>query len=164
MARASLEREPPDTGAALQYNAVVLHAALLPLALLVFTAVMLGVHLSSRWLVRRLLTRPRRFLSAHWLLRLELSYYLALAAFWAAHRSAFPFWPVALLGIIHLLAWAAAERYVPVGTGMAWTPKMARVVDEIWVFDLAEALVLVYLAYRLALLGRLGELLTCLFA
>lgn len=114
-----------------------------------YTVLMLGLHISSRWLVPRLLLQPRRCWSARWLLRFELGYYVLLGAFAFYQPARIPLWAAVLFGTLHLAAWAAGERHPALSSAIAWTPQLARRVNEIFIFDLAEAAFLLLVALRL---------------
>ncbi|MBI4446138.1 MAG: hypothetical protein HY645_09520 [Acidobacteria bacterium] len=121
---------------------------MMSIVLLAFTAVMLAVHLCGRWLVRDMLHQPRKFWSARWLFRFEFGYYVALFAFCTQYHAGFSLWPVAVLGTTHMVGWVVAEYHPAMSRAIAWTPQLARLVDEIWIFDLAEVVFLVYFAFR----------------
>lgn len=141
--------------------------------ILALTLVMIAVHVGE-WLLLGQLARtaragavPRRspFTRALGLmnfLRFEALYYLALVAFWLFYSDAVPGVWVALLGAIHIGGWAAIElrKSLPqleaVALIAARNPQdegessgLRRVLTSIALFDAAEVLILLYIAWRL---------------
>lgn len=124
---------------------------MLSLVVLAYTGLMLIPHLFGRWLVPAMLARPRMFWSARWLFRFEVAYYVLLGIFWSRHTAAFPLWPAAALAVIHLAGWLVGEYHPALAAAVPWTPGLERRINQILVFDLAEAVFLVYVARKLLL-------------
>jgi len=129
--------------------------------LLLWTLAMLGLHLASRWILRRALgaDQPRpAWLTARNVVRFEGLYYVALVAFWWSNRADFPLFPLVVLAAIHLGGWAFAEARrtrlaaASFGLGPAAAARLERVLLGIQIFDLAEAAILAYIGWKLVLL------------
>lgn len=104
--------------------------------LLAYTAAMLALHLVTTLALRRV--------SARTLLRFEAIYYAALLGYVAAGGRAL-LWPAVILGAIHLAGWVISE------TRPAYVHHVAsaRVATAVQIFDWAEAVVLIYIGWRL---------------
>jgi len=119
--------------------------------LLVFTAAMILVHLTSTRLLRRAWAGEAPvWLSVLNIFRFEGIYYLALMAYVAWQSGRFLLLPLLVRAALHVAAWAMAERrrewLAGAGGGMGRT----RILAGVQVFDLAETVVLVYIAWGLA--------------
>lgn len=119
--------------------------------LLVFTAGMVLVHLTSTHLLRRAWgERPPGWLSVLNIFRFEGIYYLALMAYVAWQRGRFLLAPLVIMAVLHVAGWAMAERrpgwLVNSGRGAA----RARILTSVQIFDLAETVLLVYVGWVLA--------------
>jgi hypothetical protein len=119
--------------------------------LLAFTAAMILVHLTSTRLLRRAWAEEAPgWLTVLNIFRFEGIYYLALMAYVVWQRGRFLLLPLLVMAALHVAAWAMAERQrewlAGAGGGMGRT----RILAGVQVFDLAETVVLVYIAWGLA--------------
>ena len=120
--------------------------------LLAFTAAMILVHLTSTRLLRRAWTQEAPgWLSVLNIFRFEGIYYLALMAYVLWQSGRFLLLPLVVMAALHVAGWAMAERRrewlaEPGGEGAR-----ARILAGVQAFDLAETVVLVYIAW---VLGR----------
>ena len=135
--------------------------------LFVWTLAMLGLHLASRPILRRALKsgaeRPA-WLNAPNVVRFEGLYYVALLAFWWAGGDAHDasagsmLAPILVLMGIHLTGWVFAEAKNPqlarLGSlaDSAALERRERILLGIQFFDLAEAVVLAYIAWKFLML------------
>lgn len=119
--------------------------------LFAFTLGMVVVHITSAELLRRIWTkRAPRWLSALNLFRFEGIYYVLLMGYVAWQRSRFLLAPLVVMAVLHIGAWMVAERrrawLVTAGGEVA----RARILAAVQAFDLAETVVLLYIAWVLA--------------
>ncbi|HEV2117157.1 MAG TPA: hypothetical protein VGR48_14090 [Terriglobales bacterium] len=120
--------------------------------LLAFTLAMVAVHLTSGRLLRRAWEgeAPRR-LSVLNIFRFEGIYYLALMAYVGWQRSRFLLIPLVVMAALHVVAWAVAERRREWLVDAGGAAARARILAGVQAFDLAETVVLIYVAW---VLGR----------
>ena len=120
--------------------------------LLAFTLAMVAVHLTSGRLLRRVWEgKASRWLSVLNIFRFEGIYYVALMAYVGWQRSRFLLLPLVVMAALHVAGWALAARrreWLADGGGEA---ARARIVTGVQAFDLAETVVLIYIAW---VLGR----------
>ena len=120
--------------------------------LLAFTAGMVVVHLTSTRLLRRAWGERRPgWLSVLNIFRFEGSYYVALMAYVAWQRGRFLLPPLVLMAVLHVAGWAWAERRRGWLVNAGGEVARARILAGVQVFDLAETVALVYIAW---VLGR----------
>jgi hypothetical protein len=120
--------------------------------LLAFTLGMVAVHLTSARLLRRVCEgKAPRWLSALNIFRFEGIYYVALMAYIGWQHGRFLLIPLVAMAALHVVGWAVAERR------RGWLAKAggeatrARILNGVQAFDLAETVVLIYVAW---VLGR----------
>ena len=119
--------------------------------LLVFTAVMILVHLTSARLLRRAWAgEAPGWLSVLNLFRFEGVYYLALMAYVAWQSGRFLLIPLVIMAALHVAGWAMAERRREWLEGAGGALGRTRILAGVQAFDLAETVVLVYIAWVLA--------------
>ncbi len=115
--------------------------------LIVFTAAMFALHLTSGRLLRRALAgnRSSSGLTVVNIVRFEAVYYAVLAVYVALRPSVTLLIPLIVLGVIHLLAWIVAEGAHNLASSLP-----ARTIALVQGFDWGEALVLVWIGWRLS--------------
>lgn len=119
--------------------------------LLLFTLAMVAVHLTSGRLLRRVWAgRAPRWLSALNIFRFEGIYYLALMAYVVWQHSRFLLFPLLIMAALHLAGWVVAERRRGWLVNAGGEAARARILTRIQAFDLAETVVLAYIAWMLA--------------
>ncbi len=119
--------------------------------LLAFTAAMVLVHLTSGRLLRRAWTQEAPgWLSVLNIFRFEGVYYLALMAYVVWQRGRFLLIPLVVMAVLHVTGWAMAERRREWLTDAGGATARARILLGVQVFDLAETVVLAYIAWVLA--------------
>lgn len=120
---------------------------------------MLGLHLASRPILRRAFRSPASrpsWLSATNIVRFEAGYYVALFAYACFARAESVWIPLAVLGVIHVAGWLFTEvrrtALASVASVLSQeTSRLERILAGIQVFDLAEALALAYMGWKLIL-------------
>lgn len=125
--------------------------------LLVFTAAMILVHLTSTHLLRRAWGEETPgWLSVLNIFRFEGIYYLALMAYVAWQSGRFLLVPLVVMAALHLAGCAIAEQRREWLAGAGGGTGRARILVAVQAFDLAETVVLVYIGWVLAqtLFGR----------
>ncbi len=125
--------------------------------LLAFTLAMITVHLTSGRLLRRAWgERPPRWLSALNIFRFEGTYYLALMAYVVWQGSRFLLAPLIIMAVLHVAGWAVAEKRRGWLINPSGEAARTRILAGVQAFDLAETVVLAYIAWVLlrALLSR----------
>ena len=121
------------------------------LLLLVLTLAMVAVHLTSGRLLRRIWARQApRWLSALNIFRFEGVYYILLMGYVAWQRSRFLLAPLLIMALLHIAGWMMAERRRAWLLNTAGESTRARILTGVQAFDLAETVVLVYIAWVLA--------------
>lgn len=119
--------------------------------LLVFTAGMVLVHLTSTHLLRRAWgEQPPGWLSVLNIFRFEGIYYLALMAYVAWQRGRFLLAPLVIMAVLHVAGWAMAERKPGWLVNSGGAAARARILTGVQVFDLAETVLLLYIGWVLA--------------
>jgi hypothetical protein len=112
---------------------------------------MVAVHLTSGQLLRRIWAKQApRWLSAINIFRFEGFYYALLMAYVAWQRSRFLLAPLVLMALLHIGGWMVAERRRAWLVNAGGEAGRARVLIAVQTFDLAETVVLVYIAWVLA--------------
>lgn len=125
--------------------------------LLLWTLGMLGLHLASRAVLRRALDpagSPPAWLRFANIIRFEGAYYAALLGYVWLERARFLLTPLILLAAIHILGWIYAEaegKALLASAVVLGAARTNRILTGIQIFDLAEALVLFYIAWKLIL-------------
>lgn len=117
--------------------------------LLLWTAVMLAVHLGSRRLVGRALkTEAERpaWLTLAGLVRFEGVYYVVALIYGAVEGQHALLIVIAALALIHLVVWALVERRPNWQIGAS---RQKSFLDRLQAFDLGESVALIYIAWRL---------------
>lgn len=118
--------------------------------LLLFTAGMVLVHLTSTRLLRRAWgERPPGWLSVLNIFRFEGIYYLALMAYVAWQRDRFLVAPLVIMAVLHVAGWAMAERRPGWLVNSGGEGARARILNGVQVFDWAETVLLVYVGWVL---------------
>lgn len=118
--------------------------------LLAFTLAMVVLHLTSTRLLRRAWgERPPRWLSVLNIFRFEGTYYLALIAYIAWQGSRFLLAPLIIMAVLHVAGWAVAEKRQRWLVNPGGEAARARILAGVQVFDLAETVVLAYIAWVL---------------
>ncbi len=126
------------------------------LVLLGLTVGMIATHLATPFLLRRAFVgndSRRRFLALV-LLRWEAFYYASFLAYVAVFRSLPLAIAAAVLGTIHLGAWAYGEFRPAALNAVTETGGRNGLLSGVELFDLGEAVVLVWIAIRLAAMIR----------
>jgi hypothetical protein len=119
--------------------------------LLAFTAAMILVHLISTRLLRRAwASEAPDWLSVLNIFRFEGTYYLALMAYVVWQRGRFLLVPLVVMAVLHVAGWAMAERRREWLTEAGGEWARGRILVGVQVFDLAETVVLAYIAWVLA--------------
>jgi hypothetical protein len=119
--------------------------------LLGFTAAMILVHLTSTHLLRRAWAKETPgWLSVLNLFRFEGIYYLALMTYVAWQRGRFLLMPLLVMAVLHVAGWAVAEQRREWLAGTGGAVGRTRILAGVQAFDLAETVVLVYIAWVLA--------------
>ncbi len=118
--------------------------------LLAFTLAMVAVHLTSG----RLLRRAWRDSAPGWLsvlniFRFEGTYYLALMTYVAWQDGRFLLAPLVVMAALHVAGWAVAEKRRGWLVNPGGEAARARILAGVQVFDLAETVVLAYIAWVL---------------
>lgn len=117
--------------------------------LLLWTVIMLAVHLRSRRLVERAL-RPeaerQTWLTLAALARFEGVYYVVAVIYGAVERQRALLSVIAALALIHLVVWALVERRP---NWQIAASRRKEFLDRLQAFDLGESVALVYIAWRL---------------
>jgi hypothetical protein len=115
--------------------------------LLAFTAAMVLVHLTSGRLLRKAWAgQAPGWLSVLNIFRFEGIYYLALMVYVAWQRGRFLLLPLLVMAALHMAGWAMAERRREWLTETGGKAVRARILVGVQAFDLAETVVLVYIA------------------
>lgn len=123
---------------------------LAPTLLLVFTLAMLVVHLTSTRLLRRAWGEEKpRWLSVLNIFRFEGIYYLALMAYVAWQGGSFLLAPLIVMAVLHVAGWAVAERRRAWLVNAGGEAARARILTGVQIFDLAETIILGYIAWVL---------------
>lgn len=123
-------------------------AAILLLAL---TLAMVAVHLTSGQLLRRIWAKQApRWLSALNIFRFEGSYYVLLMGYVAWQRSRFLLAPLLVMAVLHIGGWMVAERRRAWLVNAGGEAARSRILAGVQIFDLAETVVLLYIAWVLA--------------
>ena len=118
--------------------------------LLGFTAAMILVHLTSTRLLRRAWTEGTpAWLSVLNIFRFEGIYYLTLVAYVVLQRGRFLLLPLLVMAALHVAGWAVAERRREWLAEAGGEAARARILAGVQAFDLAETVVLVYVAWVL---------------
>ncbi|HSB75915.1 MAG TPA: hypothetical protein VLC12_09710 [Terriglobales bacterium] len=118
--------------------------------LLLFTLAMVVVHLISGRLLRRAWgEEPSSWLSVLNIFRFEGFYYLALLGYVYWARGRFLLAPLLVMAALHLAGWAVAERRPGWLVNAGEEAARARVLAGVQLFDLAETVVLLYIAWVL---------------
>lgn len=119
--------------------------------LLLFTLAMVTVHLTSGRLLRRAWSGGApRWLSVLSIFRFEAMYYLGLMGYVAWQRSRFLLAPLVGMAVLHLAGWALAEARPGWLAKAGGEAARTRILTGVQAFDLAETVVLVYIAWVLA--------------
>lgn len=119
--------------------------------LLLFTLAMVMVHLTSGRLLRRAWSgMAPRWLSVLSIFRFEAMYYVGLMAYVAWQRSRFLLAPLVGMAVLHLAGWALAEARPGWLAKAGGATARTRILTGVQAFDLAETVVLVYIAWVLA--------------
>ena len=119
--------------------------------LLLFTLAMVAVHLTSGQLLRRAWSgRVPRWLSVLSIFRFEAIYYLGLMGYVAWQRSRFLLAPLVVMAVLHVAGWALAEARPGWLVNAGGQAGRTRILAGVQAFDLAETVVLVYIAWVLA--------------
>ena len=119
--------------------------------LLVFTSAMILVQLTSTHLLRRAWAgEAPGWLSVLNIFRFEGVYYLALMAYVAWQSGRFLLIPLVIMAALHVAGWAMAERRREWLAGAGGAVGRTRILAGVQAFDLAETVVLVYIAWVLA--------------
>ena len=119
--------------------------------LLVFTAAMILVHLTSARLLHRAWAgEAPGWLSVLNIFRFEGIYYLALMTYVAWQRGRFLLMPLLVMAVLHVAGWAVAEQRREWLAGAGGGTARTRILAGVQAFDLAETVVLVYIAWVLA--------------
>jgi hypothetical protein len=130
---------------------------LAPALLLVFTLAMLVVHVTSTRLLRRAWGEEKpRCLSVLNIFRFEGIYYLALMGYVASQSSRFLLAPSVVMAVLHVGGWALAEQRRRWLANAGEEAARARILAGVQIFDLAETIILGYIAWVLlrTMLGR----------
>ncbi|MGE5206625.1 MAG: hypothetical protein ACM3PW_13495 [Chlamydiota bacterium] len=125
--------------------------------LLAFTLAMIVVHLTSTRLLRCAWGQAKpRWLSVLNIFRFEGTYYLALMAYVAWQGGRFLLAPLIVMAVLHVAGWAVAERRRAWLVNAGGEVARAHILTGVQIFDLAETVVLAYVAWVLlrAILGR----------
>ncbi len=118
--------------------------------LLGFTAAMILVHLTSTRLLRRAWAeKSRAWLSVLNIFRFEGIYYLALMVYVVWQRGRVLLVPRIAMAVLHVTGWAVAERRREWLTDARGQAAGARILAGVQAFDLAETVVLAYIAWVL---------------
>jgi hypothetical protein len=118
--------------------------------LLAFTAAMILVHLTSGRLLRKAWAgEAPRWLSTLNIFRFEGIYYLALMAYAAWQHGRFLLVPLIVMAVLHVTGWAVAERRREWLANAGGEAARSRILVGVQAFDLAETVVLVYIAWVL---------------
>ena len=124
---------------------------LVTVLLLLFTLAMVAVHLTSGQLLRRAWSGGApRWLSVLSIFRFEAIYYLGLMGYVAWQRSRFLLAPLVVMAVLHVAGWALAEARPGWLVNAGGQAGRARILAGVQAFDLAETVVLVYIAWVLA--------------
>jgi hypothetical protein len=119
--------------------------------LLLFTLAMVTVHLTSTRLLRRAWSgRAPRWLSVLSIFRFEAIYYLGLMGYVAWQRSRFLLPPLVAMAVLHVAGWALAEARPGWLVNAGGEATRTRILTGVQAFDLAETVVLVYIAWVLS--------------
>lgn len=119
--------------------------------LLSLTLAMVAVHLTSGRLLRRIWAQQApRWLSALAIFRFEGIYYVLLMGYVAWQRSRFLLAPLVVMALLHVGAWMVAERRRAWLVNAGGEAARARILTGVQAFDLAETVVLLYIAWVLA--------------
>ena len=119
--------------------------------LLAFTAAMILVHLTSTRLLRRAWAdQAPGWLSVLNIFRFEGAYYVALMAYVVWQRGRFLLVPLVVMAALHVTAWMLAERRREWLANAGGEAARARILAGVQAFDLAETVLLVYIAWVLA--------------
>ena len=119
--------------------------------LLAFTAAMILVHLISTRLLRRAwASEAPDWLSVLNIFRFEGTYYLALMAYVVWQRGRFLLVPLVVMAVLHVAGWAMAERRREWLANAGVATARGRILVGVQAFDLAETVVLAYIAWVLA--------------
>ncbi|MGH9617683.1 MAG: hypothetical protein ACRD28_13165 [Acidobacteriaceae bacterium] len=117
--------------------------------LLLWTLIMLAVHLRSRRLVERA-WKPEgdrsAWLTLAGLARFEGLYYLAAVIYGAVERQGVLVALIAALALIHLVVWVLVERRPNWQIGASHRKQF---LDRVQAFDWGESVALAYIAWRL---------------
>ena len=121
------------------------------LLLLLFTLAMIAVHLISGRLLRRIWAgHAPTWLSVVNIFRFEGVYYLALMAYVAWQHSLFLLAPLIAMAVLHVAGWVLAEQRHGSWVTGGGVAARDRILIGVQAFDLAETVVLVYIAWVLA--------------
>jgi hypothetical protein len=119
--------------------------------LLAVTAAMILVHLTSTRLLRRAWAdKAPGWLSVLNIFRFEGTYYVALMAYVVWQRGRFLLVPLVVVAVLHVAGWVLAERRREWLANAGGEAARARIMTGVQAFDLAETVVLVYIAWVLA--------------
>lgn len=119
--------------------------------LLAFTAAMILVHLTStRLLQRAWADQAPGWLSVLNIFRFEGTYYVVLMAYVVWQRGRFLLVPLVVVAVLHVAGWVLAERRRGWLANAGGEAARARIMTGVQAFDLAETVVLVYIALVLA--------------
>lgn len=119
--------------------------------LLAFTAAMILVHLTStRLLQRAWADQAPGWLSVLNIFRFEGTYYVVLMAYVVWQRGRFLLLPLVVMVALHIAGWVLAERRRGWLANAGGEAARARIMTGVQAFDLAETVVLVYIACVLA--------------
>jgi hypothetical protein len=123
---------------------------LAPALLLVFTFAMVVVHLTSSRLLRRAWGEEKPgWLSVLNIFRFEGIYYLALMAYVAWQGGRLLVAPLIVMAVLHVAGWAVAERRRAWLVNAGGEAARARILTGVQLFDLAENIILGYIAWAL---------------
>lgn len=121
------------------------------LLLLVLTLAMVAVHLTSGRLLRRIWARQApRWLSALNIFRFEGVYYVLLMGYVVWQRGRFLLTPLLIMAVLHIGGWMMAERRRVWLLNSSGEAARARILTGVQAFDLAETVILLYIAWVLA--------------
>jgi hypothetical protein len=119
--------------------------------LLASTTAMILVHLTSTRLLRRAWAdQAPGWLSVLNIFRFEGTYYVALMAYVVWQRGRFFLVPLLVMAALHVAGWVLAERRREWLANAGGEGARTRILAGVQAFDLAETVVLVYIAWVLA--------------